>query len=264
MAYPLLFSPLELGPLRLRNRVVMSAMTTGFGFEQGVPDETMAAYLRARSGGVAMTTVAFGAVSPEGRVEERLPWMWRPDAAAAIAPLAAAIHAGGALACLQLGHGGRQVSPAVTGQEPVAPSAVPPRAHVKQAPRALTLSEVEEIVERFGRAAGDAQDAGFDCVEVHAGHGYLFHQFLSAEANLRDDRYGGRTVAERARFLGDVVASIRSEAPGIAVVVRLNGSDLVPGGSGPEEATEAARAAVAGGAHGVIVAAGVYGSVPDT
>ena len=75
--YPLLFSKLRLGQLELRNRIVLSPMTTGFGFEEGVPDETLLAYFRARSGAIGMATVAFGAVVPEGRVEEKLPWMWR-------------------------------------------------------------------------------------------------------------------------------------------------------------------------------------------
>jgi 2,4-dienoyl-CoA reductase-like NADH-dependent reductase (Old Yellow Enzyme family) len=262
--YPLLFAPLRLGPLRLRNRIVLSPMTTGFGFDEGVPDEAMAAYLRARSGGVAMTVVAFGAVAPEGRVEEKLPWLWREDAASALAPLAAAIHEAGALACLQLGHGGRQVSPRVTGLTPVAPSPIPPRAHVKEPPRELTLGEIEGLVEAFGRAAADAAAAGFDAVELHAGHGYLFHQFLSAESNHRTDAYGGATTAERARFGVEVLTRMRAEAAGLALVVRLNGDDLVPGGLTPADGAAAARAFAAAGADAVVVSAGVYGSVPYT
>ncbi|MCW3063280.1 MAG: oxidase, partial [Solirubrobacterales bacterium] len=124
----MLFSPLTIGPVELRNRVVLSAMTTGFGYSKGAPDEALLAYLRARTADVGMAVVAFGAVTPEGRVEEQIPWMWRPDAGAVLAPLAAALREGGGLACLQIGHGGRQVSPAVTGAEPVAPSAVAPPA----------------------------------------------------------------------------------------------------------------------------------------
>src|SRR5262245_13725545 len=105
-------------------------MTTGFGYARGVPDTSLLAYLRARTADTGMAVVAFGAVTPEGRVEEQLPWMWHDDPAAVLAPLAAALHEGGGLACLQLGHGGRQVSPAVTGTRPVAPSEVPPPAHV--------------------------------------------------------------------------------------------------------------------------------------
>src|SRR5262249_7352458 len=162
-----------LGPLELRNRIVLSPMTTGFGFDRGAPDETLAAYFRARSGEVGMVTVAFGAVAPEGRVEELLPWMWRDDIAERLRPLAHVLRQRGAHACRQLGHGGRQVSPVVTGLTPVAPSPVPPPVHVKEAPRELTVTEIGEIVDAFGSAAARAAEAGFDAIELHAGHGYL-------------------------------------------------------------------------------------------
>ena len=262
--YPLLFSALRLGPLELRSRVVLSPMTTGFGFDEGVPDAALEAYFRARTGGVGMVTIAFGAVAPEGRVEERLPWMWRDDIAERLRPLVAVLQGEGARACLQLGHGGRQVSPTVTGATPVAPSAVAPPVHVKELPHALEAAGIEEIVDAFGHAAARAAEAGFDAVELHAGHGYLVHQFLSAASNLRDDAYGGPTVAERARFGVEVVARIRREAPGLALVVRLNGTDLTPGGIEPVEALAAARLFAAAGADGFVVSAGVYGSVPYT
>ena len=263
-AYPLLFSPLRLGALELRNRVVLSPMTTGFGFEQGVPDEALAAYFRPRCRAVGMAVVAFGAVAPEGRVEEKLPWMWRDDIAERLRPLVAAVQGEGALACLQLGHGGRQVSPAVTGMTPVAPSPVPPPVHVKEPPHELAPGEIDEIVEAFGRAAARAAEAGFDAVELHAGHGYLVHQFLSGASNLREDGWGGATVAERARFGVEVVSRIRSAAPHLALVVRLNGTDITPGGIEPDDALAAARLFAAAGADAFAVSAGVYGSVPYT
>jgi 2,4-dienoyl-CoA reductase-like NADH-dependent reductase (Old Yellow Enzyme family) len=136
--YPTLLSPLALGPLALRNRVLLSGMTTGFGFRDGAPDEDAIAYFRARSDGPAAVVVGFGAVAPGGRVEERLPWLWRPDAAEVLAPLAAAIRTGGAAPGLQLGHGGRQAPRRLTGTQPVAPSPIPPRAHVREVPRALS------------------------------------------------------------------------------------------------------------------------------
>ena len=264
MHYPLLFSKLRLGPVELRSRIVLSPMTTGFGFAEGVPDETFTAYIRARSRAVGMVVVAFGAVAPEGRVEEQLPWMWREDIAGHLRPLVTAVHAEGALACLQLGHGGRQVSPVVTGLTPVAPSPVPPPVHVKEPPHELSAAEIEEIVDAFGRAAARAADAGFDAVELHAGHGYLVHQFLAAASNLRTDDYGGATLVERARFGIAVVSRIRREAPGVALVVRMNGEDIAPGGIEAGDALEAARLFTAAGAHGIVVSAGVYGSVPYT
>ena len=262
--YPLLFSKLRLGPLELRNRIVLSPMTTGFGFAEGVPDEVLGAYFRARSGAVGMAVVAFGAVAPEGRVEEKLPWMWRDDIAERLEPLAAVLRDEGARACLQLGHGGRQVSPQVTGLQPVAPSPVAPPVHVKEPPHELTLPEIEAVVTAFGTAAARAAEAGFEAVELHAGHGYLVHQFLSAASNLRTDAYGGDTIGERARFGVEVVARIRREAPGLALVVRLNGDDITPGGIATTDALAAAKALQAAGADAFVVSAGVYGSVPYT
>jgi 2,4-dienoyl-CoA reductase-like NADH-dependent reductase (Old Yellow Enzyme family) len=261
--YPHLLSSLTVGPVRLRNRVVMTAMTTGFGYQEGIPDEQLAAYLRARSE-LAMTTVPFGAVTPEGRVEHNLPWMWKPDVGEALASVVAAIHDGGGLACLQLGHGGRQAAPEVAGTQPVAPSPLLPLVHVKTAPRELSIGEIEEIVEAFGSAAAKAAAAGFDAVEVHGGHGYLIHQFLSADANRRTDGYGGQTIAERARFGVEIVRRIRERAPSLAVLMRINGNDLYPGGLQPPDAAQAGTAFARAGADALIVSAGVYGSVPYT
>ena len=211
--FPRLFSSLRVGPVELRNRLVLSPMTTGFGFDQGAPTDDFVAYIASRSHGVALTVVAFGAVRPEGRVEQQVPWMWRDDAASALASIPSALRAVGSIPCLQLGHGGRQVSPRVIGRAPVAPSPVPPRVHVTEPPIPLSTGEVEEIIAAFGAAAAKAAEAGFGAVELHGAHGYLVHQFLSADSNQRTDRFGGDTVVERARFGIEVIEAIRSAAP---------------------------------------------------
>jgi 2,4-dienoyl-CoA reductase-like NADH-dependent reductase (Old Yellow Enzyme family)/thioredoxin reductase len=259
-----LFSSLRLGPVELRNRLLLSPMTTGFGFQDGAPDERILAYFAERTGGVGMAVVAFGAVAPEGRVEKKIPWMWRPDAAEVMQPLAGVIRAQGALPCLQLGHGGRQVSARVIGEPPVGPSPLAPAVHTDTPPRALTVEQVEEIVRAFGRAARLAADAGFVAIEIHGAHGYLIQQFLSSQSNERTDHYGGATVTERSRFGVDVIAEVRHQAPELAVIVRINGSDVVPGGLTQCDAAEAAQAFVAAGAQALVVSAGVYGSVPYT
>ena len=263
-AYPLLFSPLRIGGLRLRSRIVLSAMTTGFGFSQGAPDGEALAYYRTRSQGTALATVGFSSVSPEGRVENAIAWLWPEGAADALAPLAEAIASTGAHPCIQLGHGGRQVSPTVIGEPPVAPSAVRAGAHVRIRPRALSTAETEGIVVAFGQAARRAADSGFAAVEIHGGHGYLVQQFLAAESNRRTDRFGGTTLAERSRFGCDVIDAVRRAAPEITVVVRINGSDLVPDGLQVADAVVAARRFAEAGADAVVVSAGVYGSVPWT
>ena len=263
-AYPLLFSPLTVGGLELRNRIVLSAMTTGFGFTEGGPDAEALAYYRTRSQGTALATVGFSAVAPEGRVENAIAWLWPEGAAEALAPLAEAIASTGAHPCIQLGHGGRQVSPTVIGEAPVAPSALQAGAHVRIPPRALSTGEVEDIVAAFGQAARRAAGSGFAAVEVHGGHGYLIQQFLAAESNRRTDRFGGDTAAERSRFGREVIAAVRRAAPNLAVVVRINGSDLVAGGLQGADAVVAAQRFAEAGADAFVVSAGVYGSVPWT
>jgi len=262
--YPRLFSPLRIGGLELRNRIVLSAMTTGFGFTEGAPEAEALAYYRTRSQGTALATVGFSAVAPEGRVENAIAWLWPPGAAEALAPLAEAIASTGAHPCIQLGHGGRQVSPTVIGEVPVAPSALQAGAHVRVPPRALSTGEAEAIVAAFGRAAERAAGSGFAAVEIHGGHGYLIQQFLAAESNRRTDRFGGATVAERSRFGCEVIAAVRGAVPDLAVVVRINGSDLVAGGLQPQDAVVAAQRFAEAGADAFVVSAGVYGSVPWT
>ena len=263
-SFPLLFSPWRIGDVELPNRIIMSAMTTGFGYDAGAPEPSLIDYFEARTRDVAMAVVAFGAVSPEGRVEQKIPWMWRGDAAEIMAPLAAAIRDNGTVPCLQLGHGGRQASPTVTGSQPVAPSAVAPDVHVRQAPRELNLGEIEALVTAFAEAAVKAAQAGFSAVEVHAAHGYLIQQFLSAASNQRSDRYGGATVSKRSRFGAEIITAIKTAAPNLAVVVRINGADLVPDGLTAPDAIEAASMFSMAGADAFVVSAGVYGSVPYT
>ena len=262
--FPHLFSPLRIGPVELRNRLVLSPMTTGFGFDQGAPNDDFVAYIAARSHGVGLTVVAFGAVRPEGRVEQQVPWMWRDDAASAMASIPAALRAVGAVPCLQLGHGGRQVSPRVIGRAPVAPSPVPPRVHVTEPPVALSTTEVDEIIAAFGTAAAAAEAAGFEAVELHGAHGYLVHQFLSADSNQRTDRFGGASLSARARFGIEVIEAIRTSAPSLAVLARINGADHVPGGMTTADAAETAASFADAGAHAIVVSGGVYGSVPYT
>ena len=262
--YPTLSSPLDLGPARLRNRIVMAAMTTGFGFEQGRPTEQLRAYFEARTHDVGMAVVAFGAVRADGRVEEAVPWMWRDDVVSDLGRIAATIHANGTLPCLQLGHGGRQVSPKVTGTTPVAPSPIAPGAHVTVEPRELATDEVSELVDDFAQAASRAAAAGFGAVEIHGAHGYLIQQFLAAESNRRTDHWGGDDIAQRSRFAVEIVRAVRAAAPDLAVLVRLNGDDLVPGGLTRADTRIVAEQVIAAGAHGILISSGVYGSVPYT
>jgi 2,4-dienoyl-CoA reductase-like NADH-dependent reductase (Old Yellow Enzyme family)/thioredoxin reductase len=148
--------------------------------------------------------------------------------------LAEAAHRHGACIGPQLYHAGRQTASAITGVPPVAPSAIPDPT-INEVPHALTVEEIERLVQAYADGAVRAQAAGCDFVEVHGAHGYLITQFLSAFSNARDDAYGG-TPERRFRFLGEVIERIRQAVgPEFPVLVRLSGEEQVPGGLSIED-----------------------------
>jgi 2,4-dienoyl-CoA reductase-like NADH-dependent reductase (Old Yellow Enzyme family) len=216
---------LQLGSSTLRNRLVGLPHASGL-VRDGLPlpgDEDY--WRRLAAGGVAMATIGGTIVAPEsgyrgGNVVDAS----REEAIPGLRARAQAIQAGGAIAVQQLVHLGRETLGAPIWYAPVAPSPVrSPREPT--APRALSRSEVPNLVEAFVRSARNVAEAGYDGVEVHAAHGYLIAQFLSAETNLRDDEYGG-DLRGRMRVLDEIVAGIRSLGSQLAVGVRLS---LEPG-----------------------------------
>ncbi len=228
--FPLLFSPLQLGPLRLRNRIVMSPMEVDFGAASGAVTDTVVAYYAARAhGGAALIVVEATCVdAPQGLIS---PHELRADDDAfvpGLRRLAQAIQGHGALAVLQLQHAGRKAAELVTGQRPVAPSAV--ASHSGEVPRELSREEIPRLVERFAAAAARAQMAGFDGVEIHAAHGYLVAQFLSPIYNRRQDEYGG-SASGRARFLLEIVAAVRRRVGAVyPLLCRLSAAEIEAAG----------------------------------
>ena len=180
-------APFELGQLTLRNRLVGTAHGRGI-LEDGLPLPEDAEYWRRRAaGGVAMLTVGGTVVAPESTWRRRITTeAWRPEAVPGMAARAQAIRAEGAVAACQLVHLGRETTGAELWFHPVAPSAVrSPREPTR--PRPLTTGELDAIVEGFRVSAVNAADAGFQVIELHAAHGYLLAQFLSAATNRRPD-----------------------------------------------------------------------------
>ena len=165
----------------------------------------------------------------------------------------------GARMWMQINHAGRQ-SPRRLSREPVAPSAVPMRgfAGVFAKPRALTADEIEALIARFAVVARVARDAGFAGVQVHAAHGYLISQFLSARTNHRDDAWGG-DAERRSRFLLAIVRAIRAAVgPAFPIGVKLNSADFQRGGFTIEESMDVARALDAAGIDLLEVSGGNY------
>lgn len=198
-----IFEPGRLGSLALRNRIVKTATYEGMVLG-GLPTESLLRHHRdLAKGGVGMTTVAYCAVSPEGKTFENQMVM-REDTVKPLRAITDAVHAEGAAAMLQVGHaGGFSKNADLIGKRgPLGPSfgfnAYGAMKGLTWA-HAMTAEDIARTVKDFGSATFHAREAGFDAVELHLGHGYLLSQFLSPHRNKRKDEFGG-SVANRLRF----------------------------------------------------------------
>ncbi len=216
-------SPLRVGRHELRNRVVSPPMERNYGTPDGRVTGRYVDYLRARAaGGAALVFTEATYVRADGRGRVRQLGAHGDHVVPGLRTLADAVHAEGALLGVELNHAGRVADPAVSGFQPVAPSAVPYRG---RSPRELSTAEIGELVAAFGSAARRCARAGVDVLEVHAAHGYLVHQFLSPRTNRRVDRY-----ADPMLFLAEVLERVRGAAPDATVFLRLSAFEGVAGG----------------------------------
>ncbi len=237
------FCPGRLGPLTLRNRFIKAATYEGMT-PGGRPSSALTEFHRSMArGGVAMTTVAYGAVHPDGRTfADQL--CLQSQAQSGLNALTDAVHEQGAKVAVQLAHCGffsklRRSD----GSWPRGPSATVNKYGVASGmpwAKAMTLAEIEAIPQRFADAAAVAQGAGFDAVELHLGHGYLLSQFLSPADNRRRDRFGGSPQARR-RLPLDVVRAVRERVGAtMAVTAKINTADGFAGGLAEPEALDVA------------------------
>ncbi len=210
-----LFSPLQLGAINLKNRIVMAPLTRNRAGEGGVPQAMNVTYYEQRTSAGLIITEATP-ISPMAHGYPALPGIYTPEQVAGWKKITDAVHAKGGRIVIQLWHVGRISHPSlIGGQTPVAPSAIKP---AEQAftysglqdyvtPRALDKSELPGIVNDYVHAAQCAMAAGFDGVEVHSANGYLLDQFLRDGTNQRTDEYGG-SFENRARLLMQVVGAV--------------------------------------------------------
>jgi len=248
----LLFTPLVLRSLQLKNRIGVSPMCQ-YSCTDGMPEMWHAVHLGSRAvGGAGLVMVEASAVSPQGRISPSDMGIWSEAHAAAFAPITQFIRSQGAAAGIQLAHAGRKGSTqvpwigrrAVTiedgGWQPLAPSALPFNAEYPL-PREMSDQDIAAVVADFGAAAKRCVNAGFDAIEIHAGHGYLLHEFLSPLSNQRSDRYGG-SLERRAAVLLAVVRSVRAVWPErLPLFVRLSITDWLDCGWSVEESIALAR-----------------------
>lgn len=256
----LLFTPVTLGPLTLRNRSIRSA-----AFESmcpgNVPSPQLLAYhCSVAAGGVGMTTVAYAAVTRSGLSFDRQLWM-RPEIVPGLRELTDAVHAEGAAASIQLGHCGNMSHKSICGCLPVGASSGF-NLYSPTFVRGLRVDELPEMAKAYGRSVCLAREAGFDAVEIHAGHGYLISQFLSPSTNHRKDEFGG-TLANRMRFMEMVMEEVMKAAGNdMAVLVKMNMRDGFRGGMELDESLQVARKLQELGAHALVLSGGFVSKAP--
>ncbi len=261
-----LLTPARIGNVEIKNRIVMPPMTTRLADAEGFVTEPLIAYYMARvEGGTGLITVEMASPSREGRHRRRELGICDDRFIAGLARLTGAIRAGGARASIQLGHGGGHTRSDICGATPIAPSAIAHRVFEVTdetiVPREMSLDDIRATIAAFAAAAARAEKAGFDCVEIHAAHGYLISQFLTPFENRRSDRYGG-TLENRARFGLEVLAAVKATV-GIPVIYRISVDDYFPQGLSFEEGRQVAIRAAQTGADALHIAAGHYRSLPS-
>lgn len=217
-----LFDPVQLGELRLPNRIIMAPLTRCRAIDGRVPNTLMAEYYAQRASAGLIISEAT-AVTPLGVGYPNTPGIWSDEQVEGWKRVTQAVHEAGGRIVMQLWHVGRISHPSyLQGKLPVAPSAIAPQGHVSLVrpkspyvvPHALELAEIEEIIEAYRTGAENAKKAGFDGVEIHGANGYLPDQFLQSSTNHRTDRYGG-SIENRARFMLEVTdAAISVWGPG--------------------------------------------------
>ena len=256
-----LFTPYKLGPVTLRNRTVRSAAFESMGKDFGPTEQLKQYHVSVARGGIGMTTLAYAAVSRSGLSFNKQLWL-RPQIVPGLRDITDAIHREGAAAAIQIGHCGNMTHYSTAGQIPIgASSGINLYAYTPV--RGMRHRELEEVARDFGRAVRPAHDAGFDSVEVHAGHGYLISQFLSPYTNRRHDEYGG-SLDNRMRLmrmcLDEAVGTART--CGMALTVKHNLYYGLKGGTEVPERIPYAKVLESYGVDGIVLSGGFVSKAP--
>lgn len=251
-------SPIQLGPVEVKNRFIVSPMVMNCCNEDGTATEKFIAYHEEKAkGGWGLIVTEDYAVDPTGRTYQYLPGLWADYQIPSHKELTDRVHAAGAKIFAQISHGGRQTEEWIIGEQVWAPSPIP--CPVKKAlPHEMTTEEVDEMIEKFGDAALRAKKAGFDGVQIHGAHGYLVCEFASAYSNKRVDKYGGNLV-NRMRFPVEIVKNIRKKCgEDFAIDYKISGEERVNGGTTIEDTKAMAIMLEEAGIDSLNVSVAVY------
>lgn len=255
-----LFTPAHIGPVTLRNRTIRSAAFEGMGKDNNPTDALRDYHLSVARGGVGMTTLAYAGICQSALSFKTQLWL-RPEIVSPLREITDGIHSYGAKASIQIGHCGNMTHRSTAGCLPVG-ATTGFNLYSPTFVRGLTRDELKGLAVKFGDAVRTARDAGFNCVELHAGHGYLISQFLSPFTNRRRDEYGG-SLDNRMRFMRECMAEVMKAAGSdMGVLVKTNMRDGFKGGLEIDDCLTVARELQTLGAHALVLSGGFVSKAP--
>lgn len=258
MQFKSMFSPIQIGPVTVPNRFVVSPMCNNFANTDGSLSETTLVYYTERAkGGFGLITLEATVVDKRAKGGARKACLYEDSTVESFKQVITAIHKEGAKVSVQLQHAGPEGNAKVAGYPIKAASSIP-SAYGHDTPVAISNEEIYELIENYGDAAFRAKSAGADCVEVHCAHGYLVNSFLSPRTNKRVDEFGG-SFENRMRLPRLIIENIRAKVgDSIAILCRINSSDEILGGLSIQDSATIAAYLESCGVDGLHVTRAVH------
>jgi len=262
MAFNLLFKPISINQMELKNRIIMAAMSSKLCSENGaVTQRYIDFYVERAKGGVALVTLENSCIEwPRGKGGINPLRIDDDQFIPGLEELVDTLHTYGTKVATQLWHAGRQANPRFTqGEIPISSSPIPPFGS-QLSPKAMEKKDIKNIVRKFGEAALRSKEAGCDAVEIHGAHGYIITQFLSPFLNKREDEYGG-DLNRRLKFPIEIVREVRRRVgPNFPIIFRLSADEYVLGGNTIQEAKIISKELEGAGIDAIHISAGLYES----
>lgn len=256
----ILFTPAKIGPVTLRNRTIRSAAFEGMCDGNAPTDKLYEYHKSVAAGGIGMTTLAYASVTHSGLSFKSQLWM-RHEIEGGLRRITDAVHKEGAKVSIQLGHCGNMSHPSTAGQIPISASSGI-NIYSPTIVRGMRKDEIKDMAKAFGEAVNVARDAGFDAIEIHAGHGYLISQFLSPYTNHRRDEFGG-SLDNRMRFMRMCMEEVMKAAGSdMGVLVKTNMCDGFKKGVQIEDGIRIAQELEQLGAHALVLSGGFVSKAP--
>ncbi|MBM6929611.1 FAD-dependent oxidoreductase [[Clostridium] spiroforme] len=254
-----LFSKGKIGNCEMKNRLVVTAMVTNYCDNKGMATERYIRYHEEKAkGGWGLIITEDYAINAHCMGYERIAGLYDDSQIESHRQLTERVHQYGTKIFAQIYHGGRQSHSGVNGGvQPIAPSAIP-CPWCRELPKEMTKADIHRIVEEFGACARRVKAAGFDGIELHAGHGYLLAEFMSTYANKRTDEYGG-CLDNRVRIIKEILDEMRANVGDFPIIIRFSADEDMPGGRDIAETRVLAKLFEEWGFDGLHISGGVYG-----